>query len=149
VNEFENGRRPLEIEGFKGFRKKWSERQLASRRKKKYGVSPEHFEAMFEAQGRCCAICKTTDPGRGWHLDHDHDFNVPRGVLCAACNLGLGFFRDSSVFLMAAAEYVLRVPALVNRREPEPIRAVRAIVTDEQAGLAMTAFWEAFCRNLP
>jgi hypothetical protein len=64
---------------------------------------------MLEEQGRRCAICRTSDPGKfGWHYDHDHDTGAWRGVLCHHCNCGLGFLRENVQTMQAMIEYVLR-----------------------------------------
>lgn len=83
------------------------------------GISPEAWDAMFERQGRCCAICRTDVPsGHGWHTDHDHACcpaagrscgKCIRAVLCSECNTGLGKFRDKPALLRAAAEYLEQV----------------------------------------
>lgn len=62
--------------------------------------------------GENCGICKVvlTDK-KGQHpyaLDHDHVVGFVRGWLCIRCNTGLGNFRDSSVLLRAAADYLDR-----------------------------------------
>lgn len=63
-----------------------------------------------------CGICGTSDPGgRDFHIDHDHACcaapgascgQCVRGLLCAACNLGLGMFKDSPALLERAIEYL-------------------------------------------
>jgi hypothetical protein len=90
---------------------------------KTYGITPEQFDAMLEAQGGACKICRSATSGvkgRTWHIDHDHsccDWNprdtgvalcgkCVRGILCVNCNTGLGMFRDSPEALEAAAEYL-------------------------------------------
>ncbi len=75
---------------------------------RKFGVSQEDYEAMWEAQGKCCAICKTTEPrGRGdFHLDHNHETNEARGILCAECNVGIGKLLDSPKVLKSALAYL-------------------------------------------
>lgn len=65
---------------------------LSRRRKNKYGMSTPDWERMFDAQGRACAICLTTNPS-GWHTDHDHVLGHVRAILCANCNLKLGHFE--------------------------------------------------------
>lgn len=76
-------------------------------RLRKYGLTPESFEATFEAQGRRCAICGAVDPGpRHWHVDHDHGTKLIRGILCALCNPLLGYAKDDAVILEKAAAYL-------------------------------------------
>lgn len=55
--------------------------------KMNYGLTLEEWELMFDGQGRCCAICKSTTPyGPGWHTDHSHGTGAVRGILCFHCN---------------------------------------------------------------
>lgn len=85
--------------------------------KRSTGITQQDRDALLEAQGGRCAICQTDNPGtsKGWQLDHDHECCAPgtkrcgkcnRGLLCHACNVGLGFFRDSDHLLNAALEYL-------------------------------------------
>jgi hypothetical protein len=78
-----------------------------------YGISPEAIVLLGLAQDRSCAICR-----RKAYLvvDHNHATDSVRGLLCTACNHGLGSFRDSPGLLIAAAEY-LRRPTLVQAAE--------------------------------
>ena len=73
-----------------------------------YGLSPEQYNAMLEAQGYACAICRATKPGGvgTWHVDHIHGTDIVRGLLCSNCNLGTGHFRDSPEFLNKAIDYL-------------------------------------------
>lgn len=75
---------------------------------KKYGLSHEQWESMFEAQGRACAICKATDPGGvgNWHTDHCHTSGVVREILCNSCNLGIGHFNDNPDLLKTVIAYL-------------------------------------------
>jgi hypothetical protein len=77
---------------------------------KRYGITPEIYQARFLAQGSCCAICGSVEPGNphGWHLDHDHKTNSFRGILCHHCNVGLGMFRDDKGSMLKAIEYLNR-----------------------------------------
>jgi hypothetical protein len=75
-----------------------------------YGVTLAEYEAMFEAQGGRCAICRGLPPeNRKTRLavDHCHDTKKIRGLLCDACNRGIGYFKDSPELLRTAIAYVL------------------------------------------
>jgi hypothetical protein len=75
----------------------------------RYGLTQHDWDAMVEQQGNRCAICRGDKPGgRGelWHIDHDHETGNVRGLLCHACNVGLGNFRDDPALLEAAAAYI-------------------------------------------
>lgn len=90
-------------------------------RARRFGLSPESFRALLESQGGVCAVCGTSEPGPTyWHTDHDHSCcpggkptcgGCVRGILCGACNLGLGKFRDNPALLEAAATYLRNVRA--------------------------------------
>lgn len=84
-----------------------SEYQRRHNLRRHYGLTVEEFEAMFDAQGRVCAICKGTDPaGRNWCVDHSHETGAVRGVLCNHCNRGLGMFADDTERIFAAIQYL-------------------------------------------
>jgi hypothetical protein len=75
--------------------------------KRHYGLTVAEHEAMIVAQNSRCAICGTGAPGgRGWHVDHCHETNALRKLLCNKCNLGLGHFQDSITILQRAADYL-------------------------------------------
>jgi Recombination endonuclease VII len=71
--------------------------------KRRYGISAEDADAMLEAQGGLCAICRAAPAA---HVDHDHVTGAVRALLCFNCNGGLGQFKDNPEFLHAAAYYV-------------------------------------------
>ncbi len=77
--------------------------------KRRYGITAEEADAMLEAQGALCAICRTAPAA---HVDHDHDTGEVRELLCFNCNGGLGQFKDDPEVLRAAADYVERHRAL-------------------------------------
>jgi hypothetical protein len=71
--------------------------------RRRYGIGVVEFDAMVEAQGGVCALCRDRKPE---HVDHDHLTKKIRGVLCSCCNQGLGNFRDSIASLKAAIDYL-------------------------------------------
>jgi hypothetical protein len=84
----------------------------------RHGITREQYLAMLASQGEVCAICERTSPGEffgRWAIDHDHRCcpgqtscgRCIRGLLCRACNMGLGQFGDDPNQLMSAAAYLL------------------------------------------
>jgi hypothetical protein len=79
-----------------------------------YGIDLATFDAMLERQGGVCAICKEpeTRVSKGnvtpLSVDHDHQTGRVRGLLCFACNSGLGRLGDTVQGLRAALEYLER-----------------------------------------
>jgi hypothetical protein len=72
-----------------------------------YGLTIAQRDTLLVAQGGVCAICGTDQPDRGgWHVDHDHGTDEVRGVLCRACNNGIGDMRDSVEILERAIRYL-------------------------------------------
>jgi hypothetical protein len=86
--------------------------QLAKRREwllALYGLKPADYDAMLAAQGGACAICG--EPGKTWadrnlNVDHDHETNKVRGLLCGRCNCMLGYARDRTDVLERGAAYL-------------------------------------------
>lgn len=77
--------------------------------KRSYGLTIEEWNAMFEKQGKACAICGSTDPGatnHKFHTDHCHKTKAVRGILCQPCNTGLGKFKDSPELMRKAIQYL-------------------------------------------
>lgn len=64
---------------------------------RKYGMPKAGKEAMLASQGGVCASCGVDDPGsvRGWHIDHDHVTGKVRSILCHACNVSYGLFKEN------------------------------------------------------
>ena len=53
-----------------------------------------------------CGICgKRNLKGRNQHIDHDHDTGQVRGILCAACNIKVGFFEKNLFSLHLFAKW--------------------------------------------
>lgn len=76
--------------------------------KKNFGITLEQFGEMLRAQGGVCALCSTDNPkGRGaFHVDHDHVTGSIRGLLCHACNTGLGSLGDDPMRVTRAVKYL-------------------------------------------
>lgn len=66
------------------------------------------YKKLFEEQKGVCAICSSPENGRYSHLsiDHNHDTNQIRGLLCNNCNRGIGLLKDNPELMRRAADYV-------------------------------------------
>lgn len=73
-----------------------------------YGITRDEYDQKLADQNNCCAICGThvSNTKRALAVDHDHDTNKVRGLLCGKCNTGLGQFQDSIELLEQAVNYL-------------------------------------------
>jgi hypothetical protein len=77
--------------------------------RRKYGITIEDYDRMFDAQHGVCAICNEPRPDeRTLHVDHDHETGAVRGLLCFRCNNALGDLREDVDLFQAAADYLDR-----------------------------------------
>lgn len=80
--------------------------------RKKYGITLEWYRKQLSKQNNVCAICKQPEKAviRGrviaMPVDHDHNTGKARGLLCTACNRGLGLFKDRVDILKSAIDYL-------------------------------------------
>jgi len=84
---------------------KISKQTIIHRRQKQHGVSEEDYNAMVLLQNNLCAICNKPSH-RTLHLDHDHKTGKVRGLLCYACNTGIGLLKDDINYLANAIKYL-------------------------------------------
>jgi hypothetical protein len=74
---------------------------------KTFGITVEQYEEMLAAQGGGCAIChRPPRPDIALHVDHDHETDQVRGLVCFRCNNALGDFNDDPRLLVAAVAYL-------------------------------------------
>lgn len=66
------------------------------------------IKLMFDDQVGRCAICERLFSycTKDIHVDHCHKSLKVRGLLCADCNKGLGFFKDNVRALERAILYL-------------------------------------------
>lgn len=90
----------------------------------KYGLTEEQYQEIWDKQNGLCAICgKSEETTQRLHVDHDHESNVVRGLLCGKCNRGIGMFEDKEELLQKAAEYLHQASTdeqLIPVRTPNP-----------------------------
>ena len=70
------------------------------------GITVEQYDEMFESQGGTCAICRTRPDERSLAIDHCHETDTVRGLLCMSCNIALGKFQDDPQLMFRAAHYI-------------------------------------------
>ena len=123
-----DGVRLIQRERSRSWRERNPEKVRANGRRrtlKRYGLTPEAFDAMLAEQGGRCAVCRTAEPGGTgtWHVDHDHACcaeearscgHCVRGLLCGRCNTALAMVDDDLDHLAALALYVRRAQLYAN-----------------------------------
>ena len=85
------------------------EKRRYGRLLKKYGVEEEHYKLMYDrAEGRCelCGVEEEELPKKQLCVDHNHETDEVRGLLCMSCNAGLGSLGDSVERLEKAITYL-------------------------------------------
>jgi hypothetical protein len=78
--------------------------------RRNYGLTLDQYDAMVDAQGGACALCRRPFTETRGCVDHDHATGRVRGVLCIPCNVGLGHMDRMAAF--PVAEYLARQEAL-------------------------------------
>lgn len=111
------------------------------RLEKTYGIDADEYERIFHGvQGGRCGICRSRPASIRFAVDHDHQTNAVRGVLCKRCNHDLlGGSHDSIDLLWAALAYLAYPPAARPAGwEPTPLDVYEA-VRDHQRQRALLA----------
>lgn len=99
----------------KEYRKEYYSRPETKRKhksdylKRKYGITIEEFDKMYEMQKGLCKICvqpERTVRNRTLAVDHCHKTGIIRGLLCSHCNRALGLLGDDVNLLKIAYNYL-------------------------------------------
>lgn len=114
--EYDREYRQRNLDRWRKYDREWKQNNLEATKetrrrtkfKQNYGLTIEEYDEMLEAQGGCCAICKSNNPrGHGrFHVDHNHKTGKIRGLLCHNCNLTVR--NHSAEFLITCAAYVAK-----------------------------------------
>jgi|ERR1035441_1997480 hypothetical protein len=80
---------------------------------KKLGLDPDVIEAHFLSHNGLCDSCdrppeESIQPKERLSIDHDHETGKFRGLLCADCNLIIGWAHDDVKQLLGAVAYLER-----------------------------------------
>jgi hypothetical protein len=60
---------------------------------RRYGITPEQFNVLSIKQDHKCAICNKSPKDGILRVDHCHETNAVRGLLCINCNANLGWYE--------------------------------------------------------
>ena len=95
-------------EHFKQYRKDNKVGFKKAKLKHRYGLSYEDWLKIWEIQDGRCKICskKFKNPSDAC-IDHNHDTQKIRGLLCRKCNFGISNFNDNPKLTARATEYLL------------------------------------------
>jgi hypothetical protein len=88
-----------------------TEKHLARMRERskerRYGITQKEFDQMLIRQNNKCKICSDNFKSfKDTHIDHCHNTNKVRGLLCNNCNMALGQFMDNTDIMDNAIKYL-------------------------------------------
>ena len=104
--------RPCGVAKEKAWNKEYDKRRnlknKGKTRYRKFKITEEQFNKIFEEQEGKCAICgkHQTQFNKALAIDHCHVTKEVRGLLCHNCNVMLGFANDDVDVLLAAVKYL-------------------------------------------
>lgn len=73
-----------------------------------YGITLDDYNTLFINQNGCCAICNKhqSELDETLNVDHCHKTSKVRGLLCGACNRGIGKLKEDINILNNAIKYL-------------------------------------------
>lgn len=93
------------VENQKQWVKQNPDSHKASVLKYTYGIDLMEYNRLIEQQHNTCAICGGISE-ESLYIDHDHETNKIRGLLCRACNFAIGLLKDNPELCEKAAQYL-------------------------------------------
>ena len=92
----------------KKYRHKYPDKTRTVALKRYFNMTLEELHKIEKEQNKSCMICKIhqDDLRETLCVDHNHENNNVRGILCRRCNLALGQFRDDDKLLENAIKYL-------------------------------------------
>lgn len=90
-------------------REKIQVREKDRKMRLRYGVSLDKLNQLLTIQGNKCGICGREFVGKAKPcVDHCHNTEHVRSLLCLQCNFAIGFLKHSPVIAHRAFEYLLK-----------------------------------------
>jgi hypothetical protein len=77
--------------------------------KRTYNMTLDEYDAILESQGGVCEICKSPETHKRnsfLAVDHCHETNKIRGLLCSHCNRSIGILKENIETLQNMIEYI-------------------------------------------
>lgn len=77
--------------------------------KHRYNITYEEYTQMYDNHNKRCAICKTKKKlggHSGLYVDHNHETNEVRGLLCTKCNSAIGKLKENKEILLEVIKYL-------------------------------------------
>jgi len=83
-----------------------------------YKLDEVAYRRLLKKYNYGCAICgaKKGSKQHGLHIDHCHETEKIRGLLCSNCNTALGLFKDDINLLQNAIEYLIKISGEENAK---------------------------------
>jgi hypothetical protein len=96
------------------YNKNHPEKNQERKLKKKHGITLLQYNTFLLKQNNVCAICFQSESAYDPRLqsikklavDHCHQNNIIRGLLCSRCNMAIGLLNDSIIILKSAIKYL-------------------------------------------
>jgi len=87
---------------------KVKEKKRSEGLKRKFNLTLEEYDRIFDSQNGKCSICGSSNSGRtgNFCIDHNHKTGKVRGLLCHNCNLMIGNSGDSIYILLNGIKYL-------------------------------------------
>ena len=104
INAQVRQRRKDNIERYREYDRKRYAKDPLGRKLERYKISKEQYLQMELDQNNKCSICEKEM--NVVNIDHCHETEEVRGLLCTACNTGIGKLKDDINILESAIKYL-------------------------------------------
>jgi hypothetical protein len=93
-----------------------------------YGINIEQYQAMLKEQSNLCAVCgnkesmvnSKSNKVQKLCVDHNHTTGKVRGLLCTACNKGLGMLKDNPDIVLSGYNYLMKYEEEIDGEQEKP-----------------------------
>jgi len=93
-----------------------------------YGINIQQYQDMLNEQHNLCAVCdnkesimnQKSNKIQKLSVDHNHTTGKIRGLLCTACNKGLGMLKDNPDIVLKGYHYLMKYEEEVDGKQGKP-----------------------------